>query len=90
MIFDIDVRGVNSERGEMFLGDFLEDFVIIWVIGVGVDDEEGFDFRNMGNDILYGDEFVEMGILNCLNSKDVVRLKWVEIYIVVFVRMFFY
>lgn len=90
LIPDTDLRGANSERGEMFLGDLLEDFVTTRVTGVGVDDEEGLDFRNTGNDTSHGDELAEMGTSNCSNSKDVVRSKRAEVYIAVPVRTFPY
>lgn len=90
LVPDTDVRGTNSERGEMFLGDFLEDLITTRVTGVGVDYEEGLDFRNTGNDTSHGDKLAEMGTSNCSNGKDVVRSKWAEVYIAISVRTFPY
>lgn len=73
LVPDTDVGGTNSERGEMFLGNLLEDFVTTGVTGIGVDDEEGFNFRNTGDDTSHGDELAKMSTSNCSNSKDVIR-----------------
>lgn len=88
LVPDTDVGGTNSERGEMFLGNLLEDFVTTRVTGIGVDDEEGFNFRNTGDDTSHGDELAEMGTSNSSNSKDVIRSKRPEVYIAVPVRTF--
>lgn len=48
------------QRGKALRGDFLEDFVTACVTCVGIDEQEGFDFGDSGDDAADSNEFTEV------------------------------